>query len=212
MWDGETLRLAWNVGIALTEQSWWSWRKSLGARPQHTSLRWDKGLLEFVEVCWLPGLWSDYLLPFLRLSGKWTWYLCGPFDIATMLWRLCGVFATLSLSEPFRIICREAALSLETSISRDLFVILATTMAMFSPCWRASLEAINSASQVDLAIRSCLLDRHWTRLPPFFWFEVIPWYTTSPCWLLSPVGAKEASPSTHNFCLDCGSIGTHRNA
>ena len=56
----------------------------------------------------------------------------------------------------------------------DLFVISATTMAMFSPCWRASLDAVNSASQVDLAMRSCLLDRHRTRLPPFFWFEVIP--------------------------------------
>ena len=25
---------------------------------------------------------------------------------------------------------------------------------------------------------------------------------------LLPVGAKEASPSTHSFCLDCGGIGT----
>ena len=81
-----------------------------------------------------------------------------------------------AVSEPFRIICNEAALSLETSISQDLFVISATPMAMFSPCWRASLEAISSASQVDLAIRSCLLDRHWTTLPPLFWLEVIPWY------------------------------------
>ena len=34
-----------------------------------------------------------------------------------------------AVSEPFRIICREAALSLETSISQDLLVISATTMA-----------------------------------------------------------------------------------
>ena len=89
---------------------------------------------------------------------------------ALILWRVLH-----AISDPFQIIWREAALSLDTSMSQHLLIISATTIAMCSPCWRASLEAINSASQVDLAIRYCLLDRHWTRLPPFLWCEVIPW-------------------------------------
>ena len=47
-----------------------------------------------------------------------------------------------------------------TSMSQLLLIISDITLEIFSPCWGASLDAINSASQVDLAIRSCLLDRH----------------------------------------------------
>ena len=42
-------------------------------------------------------------------------------------------------------------------------------------------QILRSASQVDFAMRSCLLDRHCTMFPPFLFSEVIPWYTISPC-------------------------------
>ena len=158
---------------------------------------------------WHQGLWRDCLRTFLQWTDRWTWCLGGPFDAASTSpshWKVWSATPSLIHS-------RSCAVGLRCRSRHRSHRICSSSLiretAMFSPCWRASLEAVNSASQMDLAIRSRLLERHWTRLPPFFLSEVIPWYTISPCWLFSPVGAKEASPRTHNLCLVSGGIGTY---
>ena len=116
--------------------------------------------------------------PFVKLSAAMSevdWYvnLIPLLDIwcshraLTLMWRVLH-----AVSDPFRTMWSAAALSLDTSVSQLALIISEITIETFSPCWRASLAAINSASQVDLATRSCRLDRHWTRLPPCRWLEV----------------------------------------